>query len=302
MEPIQESSAERAAAQHAFREMIAVLARFCLNHGIEATEIERTIRREFVKRAREKFATEGLDASAARISHVTGLPVFFVRESLENMDGDAPKPQSQSTDEDDLLEKLMVLVSTWATEAPYVAFPGVPLSLRVTGEEPTFASLAAATVPDEPVPRLLKALVASGSVEMDEGGAVARLVSQVIFYKNQRARRIKRFGLTVAALMQTLTTNAERPRGKALLERTLITDRAIPDASADEFQETMKVRASQLLEALDAESRSFFVRGQEGRRWGLCAFAFEVPGSLVSSGDDEDRVIDVLAEAAARNR
>jgi hypothetical protein len=302
VEAAPEKSAEQAAAVQAFRDMITELARFCVNHRIEATEVERTIRREFVRSARDKFAAEGLDASIARIGNVTGLPGFYVRDALEQLEARELRTPPPSIDEDDLLEKLMALVSTWSTEAPYVAFPGVPLSLRITGEEPTFTSLAAATVPDEQVDRLLKALVASGSVQLEEGGAVARLVSHVIFYKNQRARRIKRFGLTVSALMQTLTNNADRPRGKALLERTLITDRAIPDSGAEEFQDLMKARASHLLEALDAESRSFFVRGREGRRWGLCTFAFEVPGSQVTGQEPDDSVIDVLAEPMKKKR
>jgi hypothetical protein len=148
----------------------------------------------------------------------------------------------------------------------------------------------------------LKALIASNSVELDEGGSLVRLVSHVIFYKNQRARRIKRFGLTVSALMRTLTANADRAAGKTLLERTLITDRPIPDTAAEEFQDTMKMRAGQLLEALDAESRAFFIRGKEGRRWGLCAFAFEVPEPVGKPDQSDDNVIDVLALGASRKR
>jgi hypothetical protein len=290
----------RLAAAAAFGEMCQGLARFCMTHGVTALEAERSLRQHFVAAARQHLLQRGVPDSIRRVSEITGLPAFFVSEAVERIDAHAQQFVDSTLNEDDALEQLMTLVTTWATHPEFTAFVGVPLELPIVdisdGARPTFSGLLEKTVPTMGRDDAIGTLLAAGVVELADDGRAVKLVKQAVSYKNQRERRIRRFGRTVSALMRTLEANTSQVSRKTLFERTLITDKPIADMWIADFQDSLSDRADEWLSALDAEQRQLHVLpGQSGSQWGVCTFMFQVPNSHVESQPEaDDRTIDVL--------
>jgi hypothetical protein len=304
-----EQAAMEQAAEQALDQMVAGLARFCLSHGIPAVAMERALRRHFIHEAKRQFEESGTPATVPRLTDATGFPQFYVEEALARAQADVHVEATPSSEleDDDLLEQLMLLVTKWSTDTRFTAFVGVPITLPITSAaalgQPTFSELLEATVPGMSRDRAIQALLNARLAELEDDGKRIKLISQVVSFKHARARNIRRFGRNVAGLMGTLTTNATRPGGTTLVERTMTTDGPIPFRLTTEFHETVAGRVDQVLGALDAEQRNFIGKPNEpGTTWGICAFLFEVANPPVDKRSLPPPVIDVLDPRSAGAR
>lgn len=298
-EPDEEDEVRRE-VDRALGGMLAELASFCAAHSIAPVQLERLFRKHSVKAAREQLKREGVPSTTVRLADATGFPRFFVEEALARIEEQdrAESVREPAINDDELLERLGLVIHTWNTDPRFTAFAGVPLDLNVSAKEhidrPTFFELVTEVAPGVDMHHALQTLRQMGVITADDDGRTVKLVSDAISYRNQRARSIRRFGRVASGLMRTLRQNRVPEGGCALYERTLMTDQPLADQGFEEFQERVLESGDRWLTTVDAEQRSYIARqGQPGRQWGLCAFLFEVPDSY-RDGEDGHQVIDVL--------
>lgn len=140
--------------------LLGPLVRLLVARGILFPELIERMKAHYIQAARH---IAGEDATDSRLSVMTGLQ----RRDVTRLKDFSPKEQRPN--------HLVRLVALWQTETDYLD-KGLPRSLPRTGPAPSFEALAKMVLRDIHPRTMLDALLATGTVALDEEAKEVRLL------------------------------------------------------------------------------------------------------------------------------
>lgn len=187
------------AVLQACRNFMIPIARFLLRNGVTFKEFAEISKWAFVHVASEDYGTRGRKASVSRIAAVTGVSrkeVSRLRTLREEQTG-----ISESS-------KAAQVLSIWRQDPDFLGEDGRPITISPDGRtEPSLFSLLERANVDLDAKEILRQLERSRAVRYTPGGQL-RLLSSYYIPSSQDPEYIKRFGLRLRDLAQTIYHNS----------------------------------------------------------------------------------------------
>ncbi len=193
------SNAIHSAVIQACRSFMVPIARFLLRHGVSYKEFAEVAKWAFVHVASEDFGTKGRPASISRITEVTRISRRGVQRTRDEFG-------ELTLDGIEQVSKAGHILSSWYQEAEYLDAFGKPRALPLEGEH-GFGALTAQHAPGVSSDDILAELSTSGAVTFDRDAKLVVPESRYYVPSRSDPEIIKRFGLRIRDLAQTIYRN-----------------------------------------------------------------------------------------------
>ena len=198
---------------HAFRDVLAPLARLAIAQGVRYAELDELLKHALVDAAAQVHADIPIQRAVSRISTSTGInrrEVTRLTQVEPVAGGSTRSPVNQ-------------LFARWVSDPAYQR-DGRPMPLPRSGEGPSFESLAASVNRDVRPRSFLDELCRLGLARLNESDDTVELLKDNYVPDNDRAQMLAFVGANVgdhlsAAVHNTQTTGVKH------LEQALFTDR-----------------------------------------------------------------------------
>ncbi|MBU2676733.1 MAG: hypothetical protein KJP16_06570 [Gammaproteobacteria bacterium] len=161
---------DRATIEAALMRMLYPLVSFLIDHGVTESHFSHVARKVFVKAGAEKISQENRsaagkqrDPTASAVAVLTGVPRKKIDELLYD--------SSESVADDEWYRhRCAKVLSQWWGTAEYLDDKGTPITIRLTGDAPSFEALAQMSGKDIYFKYILDELKSAGSViELEDG-------------------------------------------------------------------------------------------------------------------------------------
>ncbi len=199
-----------------------------LREGITAAEFGRLADMAFVRAARDKLKTEGIDASYSRIAAITGIhrhAVSTILNELNSQDG------SESVSKRHQRHRLDRVLSGWFENPLYTDTAGNPIDIPLDGPAPSFAELVRSNSGDIYYGIVLDELQRVGAIEVTDSGTL-KAVSRRFVAGGADEDALSHADEVAGDVLRTLIHNLFADRDSRLFEdeatTTLLTPEALP--------------------------------------------------------------------------
>ena len=246
---VDEAEEFRLALLAALSDLMAPLVQVCLEAGVSAADVERTVRHAFVVAAKENFKGDkdlvGAVTDEARISAVTGVALPDVKELLtERIDVDSIGSQSA----------LISILSAWEKQPEYLGAYGVPLDLPInpTDDGLSFASLVQKHGLGLSVEDALAKLESQKRIQRIEEDTVRHVWNFVVFrasatdFPHHMRRAFVRLGKTISHNF------AVGDDGQKRLEQVQYSDVPITEEQYFDFDQRVREKIEELFKWSDS--------------------------------------------------
>jgi hypothetical protein len=226
----------------AYGRLLTPLVRILLREGTEYPALAETLKRVFVDVAREAEAETNRDW-ASSVALVTGLNRAEVIRIVADRN-DSPSPSR--------LDQLTRVLTAWHTDPDFTGPYGLPLELRLDGNDGgDFVSLVATHSPGSDALMLMGDLRRIGAVKETEDGWF-KVLTRTFLPHVDMPESFERIGRSVQFLVETVDFNRQQPDDTGrLLERTVNADNGIRLEDLPLFRDYVRSRAQVLLEEID---------------------------------------------------
>jgi uncharacterized protein DUF6502 len=256
---------------YAFRRVLRPLIRILVRSGVRYDEFLELIRGVYVETAVRDGLGDGRKPTRAKVSISTGVPRRDVDRFIDN---DGALPSAPKT----LTATLSEILNKWHTDPHFVGPYGIPLELEVKSQKSrSFSELVTAVDPQAPVRDVLEELIRLRTVVWS-GDTHVRTVSRAFIpIEEMSAAQLEFFGNALTRLANTLQYNMDSKNSEKRLERSVISDRGLPDTLIPVFQKLVREKVGELLVELDNWLSPYSTGDQpenQIERVGLAVFQF----------------------------
>jgi len=259
---------------YAFRRVLRPLIRILVRSGVRYDDFLELVRGVYVETAVRDGLGDGRKPTRAKISLSTGVPRRDVDRFIDN---DGALPSAPKT----LTATLAEILNKWHTDPHFVGPYGIPLELEVRSQKSrSFSELVLAVDPHAPVRDVLEELIRLRTVVWS-GDTHVRTVSRAFIPNEEMSpAQLEFFGNALTRLANTLQYNMDRRNSEKRLERSVISDRGLPQNLMPVFEKLAREKVSEVLVELDNWLSPYSSEGQHGeefQRVGLAVFQFIDP-------------------------
>lgn len=226
----------------ACRHLLHPLVRILLRHGVSYGEFSDSVRGAYIDIAQNELVPPDRPQTEARIAILTGLTK---REVLRIRTLD-------ETDDDGVgLNRIARVLQGWSQDPQYLGPYGLPLEVPFEGPALSFENLVRKYAGDVPARALLEELTrVEAAAEMDDG--YIRLLNRTYLPAPLDPVGLERLGNVVNYFIDTVDFNLQKKRqGAGRFERYALTMEGLSPAAFQQFDELIREKGQELLEALD---------------------------------------------------
>lgn len=226
-------------------EVLYRLAQLMLREGLTAAEFGRLADVAFVKAARDKLLSEGIDPSYSRIAAITGIHRHAVSTILNDIESENASESAPKRHQRHRLDRVL---SGWFEDPRYTDSHGSPIEIPLDGPEPSFAELVRSHSGDIYHGIVLEELQRAGSLEVTEFGTL-RALSRRFVPGVADENALNHADEVAGDVLRTLVHNLFAERDLRLFEDEASTTRLSPEA-VPKLRKWIKNRAAALLDDL----------------------------------------------------
>lgn len=229
----------RAATRRALWRILRPLARFCLEHGVSAPELNELMKSAFVTEGQARLKRLGETQTKSRLAVMSGL----TRPDVSRLWNWQPDDETAARSRVNYGQRL---IAAWLREGEYRDAAGQPAPLPLSGPD-SFDSLVAQHGANMPAKAVLSDLLARGLVEERDGQV--HLLSPSYIPRGPSAEKLMLMATDAAGLLGTLEHNL---RGDAppRFERK-VSFRHLSPEGVELLQKAAATQGQSLLEELD---------------------------------------------------
>jgi hypothetical protein len=244
------------------------VARFLLRAGISFREFEELGRKAFVEVSASEFGLRQRPTNTSRIAAMTGIPRKEVKRLRE-----APDPWNGFPRQE--LSPLGDILHHWYTHPQYLDFNGLPLPLKLDGDEPSFEMLARLCAGDLPPGALKVELVRAGAAEIGSDGFI-RVLKRVAVPNAFDEKLVTSLSFNLYALASTIAFNSNPHRKTEGRIERFVQSEKLPAFTTQKLKPLIRRRIESFSEDLD-DMFSAAERGCEehGKRVGVGVYYYE---------------------------
>jgi len=218
-------------------------AKTLLRAGVSYRELDDLIRRAYVIAASEEFGLRGRPTNNSRIAAMTGIPRKEVsRIRARQIDvGELPRTE---------LGPLGDILQMWHTDSQFLDQKSTPLSLPVSGSDPSFEKLVRLAGGDLPVGAVKVELLRIGAISQSENGQL-RPIRREAIPREVDDRLVTSLSFNLFCLASTIAHNSNPERKSDGRIERFVQSNKIPDSVKKNLRRMTRKRIEQFTEELD---------------------------------------------------
>jgi hypothetical protein len=239
-------AATRAQLIYAFRRIFGPLARILQRAGVPYYEFRDILKAAYIEAAlRDGIPGYPEMPSTAAVACLLGVPEADIRNLVRNPDVLKPPPETTAA-------LICAILTKWSTDTNFQGPYGLPQQLAL--ESPagrSFSDLVRSVQFDANPKQLWEEMITNGTTEQVGAQHVRMSGRQLVMGTSMLSHAYEVLGRAMEDLARTIAHNQAAPLADKLIQRSVFSDRPLPESKASEFSQFVRTVMQDALVEID---------------------------------------------------